>query len=101
MAVQVADPARDLDPGQRWVWHTRPRLIIPIWEHAARTSASCEERRCSLRFIPYGPILLPTGVVTSAGHSNDRLPNTMRMLAGAGLLSATSAGYIVNKALAA
>jgi hypothetical protein len=24
-----------VDPGQRWVWHTRPRLIIPIWEHVS------------------------------------------------------------------
>jgi hypothetical protein len=24
-----------VDPGQRWVWHTRPRLIIPTWEHVS------------------------------------------------------------------
>ena len=58
-------------------------------------------QKCSLRFFPDGPILRPTGMVTSAGHSNDRLSNTMRMLADVGLLSATSSGYIVNKALAA
>jgi hypothetical protein len=23
-----------VDPNQRWVWHTRPRFILPLWEHA-------------------------------------------------------------------
>jgi hypothetical protein len=58
-------------------------------------------QKCSLRFFPDGPILRATGIVTSAGHSNDRLSNTMRMLADVRLLSATSSGYTVDKALAA
>ena len=33
--------------GQRWVWHTRPRLIIPIWEHV---SALTNQRHRRLRY---------------------------------------------------
>jgi hypothetical protein len=36
-----------VDPGQRWVWHTRPRLIIPIWEHV---SALTNQRHRRLRY---------------------------------------------------
>ena len=37
---QVADPAPgSCDPGQRWVWHTRPRFILPAWE--ARRRGHC------------------------------------------------------------
>src|SRR5918994_4418434 len=28
-----------VDPYQRWVWHTRPRLILPMWEHAGAGAA--------------------------------------------------------------
>src|ERR671918_1982654 len=28
-----------VDPGQRWVWHTRPRFILPMWEHASAGAA--------------------------------------------------------------
>jgi hypothetical protein len=28
-----------VDPGQRWVWHTRPRFILPLWEHAGAGAA--------------------------------------------------------------
>ena len=28
-----------VDPNQRWVWHTRPRFILPIWEHASAGAA--------------------------------------------------------------
>jgi hypothetical protein len=28
-----------LDPNQRWVWHTRPRFILPMWEHAGASAA--------------------------------------------------------------
>jgi len=28
-----------VDPNQRWVWHTRPRFILPMWEHASAGSA--------------------------------------------------------------
>jgi hypothetical protein len=28
-----------VDPGQRWVWHTRPRFILPLWEHASADAA--------------------------------------------------------------
>jgi hypothetical protein len=28
-----------VDPNQRWVWHTRPRLILPLWEHAGAGAA--------------------------------------------------------------
>jgi hypothetical protein len=28
-----------VDPGQRWVWHTRPRFILPLWEHASAGAA--------------------------------------------------------------
>ena len=28
-----------VDPGQRWVWHTRPRFILPVWEHASAGAA--------------------------------------------------------------
>jgi hypothetical protein len=36
-----------VDPGQRWVWHTRPRLIIPTWEHV---SALTNQRHRRLRY---------------------------------------------------
>ena len=36
-----------MDPGQRWVWHTRPRLIIPTWEHV---SALTNQRHRRLRY---------------------------------------------------
>jgi hypothetical protein len=28
-----------VDPNQRWVWHTRPRFILPMWEHAGAGAA--------------------------------------------------------------
>src|SRR5688500_3659539 len=28
-----------VDPGQRWVWHTRPRFMLPLWEHASAGAA--------------------------------------------------------------
>src|SRR5919108_681620 len=28
-----------VDPNQRWVWHTRPRFILPVWEHASAGAA--------------------------------------------------------------
>ena len=28
-----------VDPGGRWVWHTRPRFILPLWEHASAGAA--------------------------------------------------------------
>jgi hypothetical protein len=28
-----------VDPNQRWVWHTRPRFILPLWEHAGAGTA--------------------------------------------------------------
>src|ERR671918_2296041 len=28
-----------VDPNQRWVWHTRPRFILPLWEHASAGTA--------------------------------------------------------------
>jgi hypothetical protein len=28
-----------VDPNQRWVWHTRPRFILPTWEHAGAGAA--------------------------------------------------------------
>jgi hypothetical protein len=28
-----------VDPSQRWVWHTRPRFILPLWEHASAGAA--------------------------------------------------------------
>src|SRR5919106_6132818 len=28
-----------IDPNQRWVWHTRPRFILPMWEHASAGAA--------------------------------------------------------------
>ena len=28
-----------VDPNQRWVWHTRPRFILPLWEHAGAGAA--------------------------------------------------------------
>ena len=36
-----------VDPGQRWVWHTRPRLILPTWEHV---SALTNQRHRRLRY---------------------------------------------------
>ena len=27
----LVDP-RLVHPGQRWVWHTKPRFIMPLWE---------------------------------------------------------------------
>jgi hypothetical protein len=26
-------------PGHRWVWHTRPRFILPLWEHVSAGAA--------------------------------------------------------------
>ena len=40
------DP-RPVHPGQRWVWHTRPRLIIPTWEHV---STLTNQRHRRLRY---------------------------------------------------
>ena len=75
---------------------------LAVSPHLATTLRKMgNNQKCSLRFFPDGPILRPTGIVSSAGHSNDRLSNTMRMLADVGLLSATSSGYIINEALAA
>ena len=28
-----------VDPNQRWVWYTRPRFILPLWEHAGAGAA--------------------------------------------------------------
>src|ERR687898_495836 len=28
-----------VDPNQCWVWHTRPRFILPLWEHASAGAA--------------------------------------------------------------
>src|ERR671912_1823085 len=28
-----------VDPNQRWIWHTRPRFILPLWEHASAGAA--------------------------------------------------------------
>ena len=28
-----------VDPGGRWVWHTRPRFILPLWEQASAGAA--------------------------------------------------------------
>jgi hypothetical protein len=28
-----------VDPNQRWVWHTRPRFILPMWEHVSAGAA--------------------------------------------------------------
>jgi hypothetical protein len=28
-----------VDPNQRWVWHTRPRFVLPLWEHASAGAA--------------------------------------------------------------
>jgi hypothetical protein len=36
-----------VDPGQRWVWHTRPRLIIPTSEHIG---ALTNQRHRRLRY---------------------------------------------------
>jgi hypothetical protein len=38
-----------VDPNQRWVWHTRPRFIRPLWEHA---SAGATQRY--VRLAPTG-----------------------------------------------
>jgi hypothetical protein len=38
-----------VDPNQRWVWHTRPRFILPLWEHA---SAGATQRY--VRLAPTG-----------------------------------------------
>jgi hypothetical protein len=35
-------------PGHRWVWHTRPRFILPLWEHASagpRSAMSASRKR--------------------------------------------------------
>ncbi len=43
-------------------------------------------QKCSLRFFPDGPLLRPTGIGMSPGHSNDRLTNVLRILADIGKL---------------
>jgi Concanavalin A-like lectin/glucanases superfamily len=28
-----------VDPNQRWLWHSRPRFVLPIWEHVSADAA--------------------------------------------------------------
>src|SRR5687767_8869987 len=38
-----------VDPNQRWVWHTRPRFILPKWEHASAGAAQRHGRLAQTR----------------------------------------------------
>jgi hypothetical protein len=38
-----------VDPNQRWVWHTRPRFILPLWEHASAGAAQRYARLAQTR----------------------------------------------------
>ena len=65
-----------VDPNQRWVWHTRPRFILPMWEHAGAGAAQryvrlAQTRRTARTWqlnagaaamrTPYGPgVSIPT-----------------------------------------
>jgi hypothetical protein len=65
-----------VDPNQRWVWHTRPRFILPLWEHAGAGAAQryvrlAQTRRAARTWqlnagaaamrTPYGPgVSIPT-----------------------------------------
>jgi hypothetical protein len=65
-----------VDPNQRWVWHTRPRFILPSWEHAGAGAAQrygrlAQTRRTARTWqlnsgaaamrTPYGPgVSIPT-----------------------------------------
>jgi hypothetical protein len=42
-------PPGGVDPGQRWIWHTRPRFILPLWEHASAGAAQCYGRLAQTR----------------------------------------------------
>ena len=39
----LVDP-RLVHPGQRWVWHTKPRFIVPAWEDARPGTAQRSRR---------------------------------------------------------
>jgi len=41
--------SRTVDPNQRWVWHTRPRFILPMWEHAGAGAVQCYVRLAETR----------------------------------------------------
>jgi hypothetical protein len=65
-------------------------VVIPHLTTTLRKMSAGQ--KCSLRFFPDGPVLRPTGIGVQPGHSGDRLSNTMRVLADAGVLSAQSRG---------
>ena len=46
-----------VDPGGRWVWHTRPRIILPLWEPAL-----------ARRFKIIGPDLKNPNSSTGSAH---------------------------------
>ena len=50
------------------------------------------EQKCSLRFFPEGPVLRPTGLGMTPGHSGDRLTNVLKFLTDLGILDATENG---------
>lgn len=50
-------------------------------------------QKCSLRFFPDGPLLRPTGIGMTPGHSNDRLTNVLRILTDIGKLKRTDGKF--------
>ena len=46
----LVDP-RLVHPGQRWVWHTKPRFIMPLWEDVRPGTA---QRYRRLRYVVVG-----------------------------------------------
>lgn len=50
-------------------------------------------QKCSLRFFPDGPLLRPTGIGMTPGHSNDRLTNVLRILTDIGKLMRTDGKF--------
>ena len=67
-----------VDPNQRWVWHTRPRFILPLWEHASAGAAQryvrlAQTRRTARTWqLNTGAAAMRTALRARCQHSHDR-----------------------------
>jgi hypothetical protein len=64
-------------PGHRWVWHTRPRFILPMWEHVSAGAAQRYVRLAQTRRADHrGGVLIgpATGFADAGSCSHSVIP---------------------------
>ena len=78
-----------VDPDQRWVWHTRPRFILPLWEHASAGAAQryvrlAQTRRTARTWqLNTGAAAMRTPLRARCQHSHDQAAQRSRHLPAA------------------